>query len=736
MLKPSYYNHVFSDETGNIILFNARTLATVGLDKNLHTDLLDILENPNKAVNTALQDSLYENSFLLPIDFDEKQSIRTHMMDARYNKEYCSLTIAPTLGCNFNCYYCFEDESVRSKFEYMSNEVQDGIADLIKHHFEMNGTKTFGVCWFGGEPLLAIDVISRLSAKMIAICQTYGVNYSASIITNGYKLTEPVAQRLKECKVDSAQITIDGPAHIHDNRRVLKGGAGSFKRIIDNIKISSKHIDIGVRINVDKQNYNYLDELISELSVLLDPEKISVATAPVVAQPHTPPELSVALDPKKYHEVQKAFVKEAFKKGLEAISPPTIVANACSADQFYSYMIGPQGEFYQCWNDFGDENLVIGSLSEGKIKCINYVQSYFDFDPTQNQKCGHCTVMPLCMGGCPKERMKHDNVPQCGIYKYNLKESVVNNLIKNRNIKNDKNIIFSQDMQSIKIQSRPHYFEVFHTPTPNNFVYLLIPKYYNKEQYHEQIKNAMQSLNLIDLEMLKQCHKLIGNNKCSDLFGWAKGISDKRNLGGIYYAQKVTQYIEKEIINESFINFIKRNNASLLEKAVNVTDYCLKLIRINVYINPIHVNEALDMLIAEMKTGSSKFVDCIERIEIAKENTQVMNQEKSYPTIIIYLHDKLGFNDIVTDHILFLVEKLNKLFDKFSCKEINDEFSYCYTQHITVTQGYRLYKKYLTLLGIIDQLYSKESNYAFCLNSSLHSLMDHKKLAPYYDEVG
>ena len=43
--------------------------------------------------------------------------------------------------------------------------------------------------WFGGEPLLAKEVIYRLSEAFIARTHDAGIAYTANIITNGYLLT-------------------------------------------------------------------------------------------------------------------------------------------------------------------------------------------------------------------------------------------------------------------------------------------------------------------------------------------------------------------------------------------------------------------------------------------------------------------------------------------------------------------------------------------------------------------
>ena len=72
--------------------------------------------------------------------------------------------------------------------------------------------KSWLLHWYGGEPLLAISPIERLTKKFKKICKRFNIEYSASIITNGYLLTEDVCNKLLDLDITDAQITLDGDA--------------------------------------------------------------------------------------------------------------------------------------------------------------------------------------------------------------------------------------------------------------------------------------------------------------------------------------------------------------------------------------------------------------------------------------------------------------------------------------------------------------------------------------------
>ena len=119
-----------------------------------------------------------------------------------------------------------------------------GFHEALTIEKHLGGVKYLSVAWFGGEPLVGMPVIESLSQRIIALCKEKNVQYSASIITNGYLLTKEVAEKLKEYHVRSAQITVDGPKEIHDTRRPMANGQGTYDVIMEHLA-ETKGIQIG-----------------------------------------------------------------------------------------------------------------------------------------------------------------------------------------------------------------------------------------------------------------------------------------------------------------------------------------------------------------------------------------------------------------------------------------------------------------------------------------------------------
>ena len=68
-----------------------------------------------------------------------------------------NLFLFSTEHCNFRCTYCYEDY----KIGRMMPEVVSGIKNLLHHRYKT--LKMLQISWFGGEPLLAKNVIFEIS---------------------------------------------------------------------------------------------------------------------------------------------------------------------------------------------------------------------------------------------------------------------------------------------------------------------------------------------------------------------------------------------------------------------------------------------------------------------------------------------------------------------------------------------------------------------------------------------
>jgi uncharacterized protein len=122
----------------------------------------------------------------------------------------------------------------------MSPETVEAILKLVKKR--ASTLKQLNISWFGGEPLMAKDIVIYLSQEFKKLSKKFNFTYQANMTTNGYYLNDKLLETLVDLGITIYQITLDGAKESHDKIRIMKNKKGSFDTIWNNL-ISFKKID-------------------------------------------------------------------------------------------------------------------------------------------------------------------------------------------------------------------------------------------------------------------------------------------------------------------------------------------------------------------------------------------------------------------------------------------------------------------------------------------------------------
>jgi uncharacterized protein len=279
MSKISRYNHFQIWQNGYRIAFNAFTGSLALMTDENYMAYLGLAAKMADGGNGAslsspeqeLLKQLEFGHFMYPDQSDEYQTLKFVHGSARYDRSQLGLTVAPTLACNMACPYCYEG----NKSGKMTPEIVDSIVGFVDKRAQT--LEKVDINWYGGEPLLAMDVIETLSHRLIDLGKEKQYNYTSSIVSNGYLLNKEIVDRLVALKVSVCQVTLDGPARLHNVKRPLKNGKESFQTIVDNIRYACTKMLISVRINIDKTfDTPVIAELLVELKQAGIQQRIAV----------------------------------------------------------------------------------------------------------------------------------------------------------------------------------------------------------------------------------------------------------------------------------------------------------------------------------------------------------------------------------------------------------------------------------------------------------------------------
>lgn len=191
------------------------------------------------------------------------------MIEAEYDilnsvaNDVIGLTIMPTEKCNFRCVYCYEDFQLGKMNNAVVNKIKMFLGSRVPE------LRRLDINWFGGEPLLAKDIIFDIHEFVNSI-KPPGLVVNGGITTNGYNLSKNTFNRLVDSGVTTFSISLDGIEGIHDtSRRHINKTIKTFERIYRNlimIKDSEREVIVILRIHHTPLSFGSIQSFIATIN--------------------------------------------------------------------------------------------------------------------------------------------------------------------------------------------------------------------------------------------------------------------------------------------------------------------------------------------------------------------------------------------------------------------------------------------------------------------------------------
>lgn len=393
-------------------VYNTLTASFIKMETELWNSLPD---NSDK----ELIETLVKQGILVNDNNNEIQKYKYFYYNKIFDKTFLSLSVAPTMKCNFRCKYCFEGD--HKKFSKMTKEVEEA---LIHYIIKKSKQKDIHINWFGGEPLLAFDTILSICDKL----NSSNVHFTSSMVTNGSLFTPKIINNLYKLHLRNIQITLDGTAETHNKRRFYKNGTPSFYDIENNIKmlLHNTNIKLTIQVGVDIENHDAYENLYEYLkkryNTYLEKNRLLIGCNNI--QNRTDFEgCSSCFTEEQIFDRKKKYLQEnkypALIQQLPGLSLP------CMYRSSNNMAIDSKGYIYRCLEHLGQPQHSIGNIVEYKVSLGKMAKMTFENDPFDDAECHQCKVLPICGGGCPIDRKKGENKGQksyCSIYKKYIEE--------------------------------------------------------------------------------------------------------------------------------------------------------------------------------------------------------------------------------------------------------------------------------------------------------------------------
>lgn len=382
MLNKYCYNYansrhgvVYNAINGEMRLYDLNTYNKIVQGQRLSQEIYDDL-----VLNDFFDCSKSSNFFI-----EAFERLKIH----KRNNSRLKIRVFTTTRCNAKCPYCYEKGIEHKDFTI---ELADSLVEYITEIISKFNYKTLHIEWFGGEPLLKLDIIKYLLEKLNSNLSS--VRILSSFVTNGFLITdETIDFMVNFAKTQSVQITIDGTKAVYEKIKQL--GENSFEKVINTVhNLVNAGIKVLIRINYDENNVEDVKDLIKYLGKQSFASKIIVGCLPIFDDGSKKDSIDLVT---RFNE---EFLRELYRNGFLNLSNimPRRKYYPCVAKTEHYLAFYVNGNIYSCDRSFSDET-VIDNLNS---HCINY---NMDFDVCGlNDKCKECKYLPICFGGCEYER--------------------------------------------------------------------------------------------------------------------------------------------------------------------------------------------------------------------------------------------------------------------------------------------------------------------------------------------
>lgn len=403
-MKASIYNLFFSlNGAREYILFNAFSGRIAAVDAELKTLFDELAAGRATSVGSGMLADFKAAGFLVDEDVDETKIYEVQYGLRKYASQELWVNVMTTYACNLACPYCYQGHGDILDTT-MTPQTADAVLQFVKTYSRESNCRKISLMLYGGEPLLNPRQAFQLIDGLKAWADDNGVDFGSGFITNGTLFTPEVVERMKATPQRINQLTLDGPKHIHDRRRIRKNGQGTYDRIIQSLELLSEHRipNVFLRIDVDKDNASHMDELLDDLKAR-SLQHIPIGFGLIQAKSQACSSWwNFCLRGEESKLLLPDIWRKALDRGFDVRLRPHVFFVYCGAQTNFSIMIDPSGDVYKCSNFLGQREHRVGSIREdGSMTGLNY--EYFDWmsrNPLAFEACRACTYLPLCGGGC------------------------------------------------------------------------------------------------------------------------------------------------------------------------------------------------------------------------------------------------------------------------------------------------------------------------------------------------
>jgi radical SAM protein with 4Fe4S-binding SPASM domain len=315
------------------------------------------------------------------------------------------LVIVTTRGCNINCVYC-DFGGPTSKKVYMDPAIAVSAIDWMADHLVARGRTRYFLHLFGGEPLIAGDLVDIVVHRMRHVCAARGLTPFIDVSTNGVMTLERATWVGRF--LDSVVLSLDGPPEFQNRNRPGNNGRDTFE-VVDRTArcLSSAGIELCLRACVTRESVLRMPEMTRWMIESYSPSVINFE--PLTENDSTAGAGLDAADPFAYARMWMASRRIADASGVRLVysatesDVPRLSSCPVGSD---AVVITPDGAANGCYLQPEDwvkrgMDMTLGRVSVGQGIEIRPEQAeHLRRMIIDKPRCRGCFCQWSCAGGC------------------------------------------------------------------------------------------------------------------------------------------------------------------------------------------------------------------------------------------------------------------------------------------------------------------------------------------------
>lgn len=303
--------------------------------------------------------------------------------------------------CNLRCKYCFADTGgFGAKRECINIHTAKKAVDFLIERSE--NRRNLEIDFFGGEPLLAFDVVKQTVEYARGLEQKHGKRFRFTLTTNGVLLDDDMLEFIN-AEMSNVVLSLDGRRKVNDALRPAINGRGSYDIIVPKFQrlTASRKGDYFIRGTFTAKNLDFSKDIlhIAELgfrNISVEPVVLDETHELAIKEEHLPEIF------KEYDKLTEILAQRRdinfFHFNVDLEGGPCVYKRlrGCGAGGEYA-AVTPDGSLYPCHQFAGREEFKMGSVFDDSFTpntelTVNHIKS--------REGCSDCWAKYFCGGGC------------------------------------------------------------------------------------------------------------------------------------------------------------------------------------------------------------------------------------------------------------------------------------------------------------------------------------------------